>query len=337
MFEGHGDDGYKHGRELKADFSTNVFYGGAPAGLKDHLFENWEKVQRYPEVLAESLTKKIAAHYGFPPDGILVTNGSTESIYLVAQAFSKKRTAIVVPAFAEYEDACKLHGHDTRFIPWCDLARDALKDTDLLYICNPNNPTGAIIADFEHFVKRNANVLFVVDEAFIEFTYAITSIVQITQKYSNLIVLRSMTKAYAIPGLRLGYIVGQGGLLNLLRAQKQPWSVNTMAMQAGHFIFDHLDQLQLPLTQLLRDREEFIRGLATTSLRVEPGHTHFFIAQTTKGTGAELKRYLLQNYDLLIRDAGNFRGLDAGAVRIATLSPAKNQLLINALRQWKPI
>jgi len=86
MFQGHGDDGYLHHQPLKADFSTNVWEGGSPAGLKEHLFAAWEKVHRYPEVLAESLTQKIADYYGFPSGNVLVTNGSTESIYLVAQA-----------------------------------------------------------------------------------------------------------------------------------------------------------------------------------------------------------------------------------------------------------
>ncbi|MGY0037050.1 hypothetical protein [Pedobacter sp. NJ-S-72] len=91
MFQGHGDDGYLHRQKIAADFSTNVWYGGAPSGLKEHLFAQWENVQRYPEVLAESLTEKIAISYGFKTENILVTNGSTESIYLVAQAYQNKK------------------------------------------------------------------------------------------------------------------------------------------------------------------------------------------------------------------------------------------------------
>ena len=337
MFEGHGDDGYKHSRALKADFSTNVWYGGAPAGLKEHLFAQWEKIQRYPEVLSESLTAKIAAHHGLPQGTVLVTNGSTESIYLIAQAFNKHRTAIAVPAFAEYEDACLLHGHHTRFIPWNEVEAATLEDTDVLFICNPNNPTGAVIHDLTSFVKRNINVLFVVDEAFIEFTYEVTSLVSDVRHCANLIVMRSMTKVYAIPGLRLGYIVAQEHLLQRLTRQKLPWSVNSMAIEAGHFIFDHYTELELPLRQLLSDKEEFVRQLAGTPLVVLPSHTHFFLCQTTGGTAAGLKRFLLDEADLLIRDAGNFRGLTASSLRLATLSPAKNQLLINALHQWKPM
>ena len=358
MFQGHGDDGYLHGKPLTADFSTNVYHGGAPAGLKEHLFANWDKVMRYPEVLAESLTEKIAGYYGLSSDHILVTNGSTESIYLIAQAFKHQRSAIVIPAFAEYEDACRMHGHEINFISWEDfeaeidrnrvdknsVEKDAaavqelnpfLKGTDLVFICNPNNPTGEVIPGLEHLIAQYPDTLFVVDEAFIEFTCSITSLVGETENYSNLVVMRSMTKAYAVPGLRLGYIVAQPAMIALFRSAKLPWTVNTMALDAGHFIFDHLDSLALPLQQLLADKADFIMGLGNAPLTIHPSHTHFFLAETQVENASRLKSFLLDKFNILIRDAGNFRGLSENFIRIATLSPAKNKLLINALSEWK--
>jgi threonine-phosphate decarboxylase len=338
MFQGHGDDGYLHSRPLAADFSTNVYHGGAPIGLKEHLFAQWDKVMRYPEVLAESLTEKIAGHYGLTDDYILVTSGSTESIYLIAQAFKNKRAAIVIPAFAEYEDACRMHGHALRFIPWEEISTGITEGTDLLFVCNPNNPTGKVIPDLEQLICQYPETLFVVDEAFIEFTDAIESLTALTVNYSNLVVMRSMTKAYAVPGLRLGYMVAQPALIDLFRAVKLPWTVNAMALEAGHFIFDRLDSLSLPLPQLLLDKADLIKGLtANTPLTVYPGHTHFFLAETHFKNASELKIFLLNEFNILIRDAGNFRGLSKNFIRIATLSPAKNELLINALAEWKHI
>lgn len=336
MFQGHGDDRYLHNQPVTADFSTNVWHGGAPAGLKEHLIENWVKVQRYPEVLGESLTAKIAAHYNFPADSILVTNGSTESIYLIAQAFCHKKSAIAIPAFAEYEDACKMHGHEITFVHWNKLkAGEFPQEADLVFICNPNNPTGEVLTDLETFLKKKINTLFVVDEAFIEFTSSITSLVKLVESYPNLIVLRSMTKAYTIPGLRLGYICAQPFLINLLKTAKLPWSVNALALEAGHFIFDHFNTLQLPLQQLLSAKADFVQQLENSGLSVYPSHTHFFLAEIPAGTAAGLKEYLLKRFNLLIRNAENFRGLNAQHIRIATLSPEKNNLLISALEQWK--
>jgi len=337
MFQGHGDDGYLHDQPITADFSTNVFYGGTPPGLKEHLFAQWDKVERYPEVLAESLSRKVAAHHQYSDDHVLVTNGSTESIYLIAQAFKKRSTAIAVPAFAEYEDACRMHEHDLQFIAWNEIEQGKIPKTDLVFICNPNNPTGAVIKNLPNLIESNPNVLFVVDEAFIEFTFAISSVAGFVVVYPNLIVMRSMTKAYAVPGLRLGYVLAQPGLLSLIEAAKLPWTVNVMALEAGHFIFDNFDQLQLPLRQLLEDKEKFIARLKSLPLFIHPSHTHFFLAELSDGKAGELKDHLLKNFNILIRNAGNFRGLNDKYIRIATLAPAKNELLINALSAWLPI
>jgi threonine-phosphate decarboxylase len=337
MLFGHGDDGYRHNREIVADFSTNVWHGGAPAGLKDYIFSHWDKIEKYPEVMGESLIGKISRHHRFEGANILVTSGTTESIYLIGQALKVKRSTIVVPAFAEYEDACRLHGHDLSFLEWRHLSPDMRLDTDLLFICNPNNPTGEVFHGIEKLLVLNPGTIFVLDEAFIEFTVDITSVIQLVNKYDNLIVMRSMTKAYAIPGLRLGYIAAAPELIGRFKAVKLPWTVNTVALQAGHFIFDNYAALALPIVDLLRDKEDFIKGLANTPLKVFPGHTHFFVAETLYQDPALLKQFLLSEFDILIRDAGNFRGLGKGFIRLATLSKEKNQLLINALSEWKAI
>lgn len=357
MLAGHGDDGYKHHRGIAADFSTNVWYGGAPAGLKEHVFGLWDKVQKYPEVLGESLTHKIAVHHGYSDDYILIANGSTESIYLIAQAFKGKRTTILIPSFAEYEDACRLHDHDMSFLNWEQLSPDTKLDTDILFICNPNNPTGYVFKDIEKLFKVNPHVIFVVDEAFIEFTLAITSVIGLVADYDHIIVMRSMTKAYAIPGLRLGYIAASPVLISRLTRLKLPWTVNVMALEAGHYIFDHYDELQLPIRQLLNDKDELIAGLAGSALKINQdpqiidfdnpftthqnqilcSKTHFFVAKTMKQDSAALKQFLLKEFDILIRDAGNFRNLSNKSIRIATLSKHKNQLLINALSVWESV
>lgn len=334
MFQGHGDDGYRHGQPIKADFSTNVWYGGAPIGLREHLFDQWNKVQHYPEVLAESLGLKIAAYHGFKSDHVLVANGSTESIYLLAQAFKSKRTAITIPAFAEYEDACRLFDHEIIFVNWQDIENGHIPVTDLLFICNPNNPTGAIIRNIEELIAKNENTLFIVDEAFIEFTSSFSSIIRLVHNYDNLIVLRSMTKVYSIPGLRLGYLLAQPKVIDLLRSCKMPWAVNVMALEAGHFIFDHVEEISIPLQQLHLDKESLMGRIADLGFKVHPSSTHFFLAETPIFNAAKLKQYLLKNHNLLIRDAGNFKGLTDKFFRIATLNESQNELLINALSEW---
>jgi threonine-phosphate decarboxylase len=337
MLHGHGDDGYRHSQPIKADFSTNVWYGGPPAGLQEYVFSQWPTVTRYPEVLAESLVAQVAMHHGVAPAQVLVGSGTTESIYLVAQAWAGRRTTILTPAFAEYEDATRLHGHSLRFLPWEELQAETVLDTNLLFICNPNNPTGSVLKQhvLVALLERNPNTVFVLDEAFLEFTTRIASAIPLLARFDNLLVMRSMTKAYAIPGLRLGYVVASEALISHLTRCKTPWAVNALAAAAGHFLFAHYAQVQPPLQQLLHDKDALV-----AQLRLNPGievfssHTHFFLAATKRGTAADLKHWLLSQHGLLIRDAANFRGLTTRHFRVGARSAADNELLVTALHEW---
>ncbi len=353
MLHGHGDNGYLYSGEIIADFSSNVWYGGEPAGLKEFLFQQWKRINKYPEVLAESLTEKVSYHHGLDPENILINNGTTESLYLIAQAFKNKRSGIVVPSFSEYEDACSMFEHLIHFLPWQELeqwtnsleqaygqgysnqpARPAWLNADLIWLGNPNNPTGAVLPALEAFIRRYPQIIFVVDEAFIEFTDSIRSSIRLIRELPNLVILRSLTKAFAIPGLRLGYIAADKEIISRLRALKLPWSVNALALEAGNFIFDRYEAIRLPLTKLLQDKASFSQQVAATGIKVYAGSTHFFLCETDHGDAAELQNFLLNKFRLLIRNAGNFRGLGARHFRLATLPPDKNRLLVNALKEW---
>jgi len=336
MLQGHGDDSYRYAQKIIADFSTNVWYGGEPSGLKEYIFAQWSTINRYPEVMAESLSKLVASHHYLNPEQILINSGTTESIYLIAQAFAGKKTTIVTPAFAEYEDACRLYQHDLTFFPWSKIEEFSTLSTDLVFICNPNNPTGKAFSQLENWIQQNPETLFVVDEAFIDFTVQINSSIPLIDHYPNLLVMHSLTKAYAIPGLRLGYIAASEDLVSKLKSIKQPWTVNTMALEAGKFIFENYQQIQIPLKNLLMEKERFAEKLSQNPiLKIHEGATHFFLAETLKGDAAELKQFLIEKYGLLIRDASNFRDLTKKYFRIATLSPEKNNLLIEALDEWR--
>jgi threonine-phosphate decarboxylase len=337
MLHGHGDDGYRHTSPIRADFSTNVWYGGPPAGLQDHVFSQWPSVSRYPEVLAESLAARIAAHHGVTPAQVLVSSGTTESIYLVAQAWAGRRSTVLTPAFAEYEDACQLHGHALHFLPWEDLGSTQKLASNLVFICNPNNPTGSVLAPdlLSALLVQNPATVFVLDEAFIEFTTSIQSAIPLLAVFDNLLIMRSLTKAYAIPGLRLGYVVASAALVAQLSCHKAPWAVNALAVAAGHYLFENYAQVQIPLAQLLADKAALVAALAQNpGFDILPSHTHYFLARTRRGTAAELKRWLLDRHALLIRDASNFRELTPAHFRIGTRSSVDNHLLLTALAAW---
>jgi len=338
MLHGHGDDGYRYGKKIIADFSTNVWYGGEPPGLKEYVFDKWSEINRYPEVLAESLREKIASHHQIPVGQVLVCSGTTESIYLIAQQFSGKRTTVVTPSFAEYEDACLSFSHEIGSLSWQDALELPRLKSDLVFICSPNNPTGLVFNDLQYWLKLNPQCLFAVDEAFIDFTEGVYSVASLMARFPNLLVMRSLTKIYAIPGLRLGYLLAREEVVESLTNIKQPWTVNTLAMAAGQYIYDHFSEIQPPVSQLLSDKRTFVQELRKLEcLEVLESDTHFFLVQTLVRNAAQLKDFLIEKHGLVIRDAGNFRGLTRLHFRLATQRPHDNEMMVNALREWQTL
>jgi threonine-phosphate decarboxylase len=331
MLHGHGDD-------IAGDvinFSSNVWKEGFSNGLAGHLASCVGQITRYPEVLAGSLQPIVANHYGLEHSQVLITNGATEAIYLIAHAFAQSKTSIVVPAFAEYEDACSLYHHRLSFIHENDFIGKT--DCDVLFFCNPNNPTGkAYPVEFvEELLCNNSSTLVVIDEAYCDFTLCNCSSVSLLNRYPNLILIKSVTKHYAIPGLRLGYLISNTVIIEKIKDYKMPWSINSLAIEAGKYIFAHPDEFQMPVGKLIT-----IARLLRNAINQIPGFwaqnsdTTFFIAHTDNGTAASLKDWLYEQHHILIRDASNFRELNSFCFRIASQSAIENTLLINALKRW---
>ncbi len=337
MLQGHGDDGYRYDKEIVANFSTNIWYGGQSDKLKQHLIKNWNVINNYPESAAESLVDALSNDLNINSNQIVSTNGATEAFYLIAQYYAHKSSAIIIPTFAEYEDACNVNNHNISFIEWDKLTTNTRFFTDLVWICNPNNPTGSVIVekDLKHLLQNNSNSVFVIDEAYIDFTDAIASVVNWVNRYNNLIVVKSLTKNFAIPGLRLGYLAANKTLVQNIRFYKPPWTVNALAIEAGKYLLKNKNEILPNVNSYKSTKNKFIENLKQIpKLKIYNSETSFFLIEIEQGTALELKNYLISHFGILIRDASNFRGLNNSFIRIATLSEAKNQLLIDALKIW---
>ncbi|MFB6306292.1 MAG: histidinol-phosphate transaminase, partial [Flavobacteriales bacterium] len=268
---------------------------------------------------------------------ILVTNGSTEAFYLAAKYFENTSATIPVPTFAEYKDAAKIHRLSLNLIDRFELDPNAPVYSNLFFLCNPNNPTGDILkpSEIEKLLENNPDTTFLIDEANIELINEEISSIPLIEKFNNIIIVRSLTKAYAIPGLRLGYIIARPELIEKLIANKMPWSVNTLALKAGEYIIDNLPELHLDPallisnTQKLKNNIDKLEGMCSRN-----SNTGYFLVELKKGKASELKSFLIENHGILIRDAGNFDGLDDRFVRISTQSASENKLLLNALKEW---
>jgi threonine-phosphate decarboxylase len=337
MINGHGDDRYLFNYKIVADFSSNVYYKGFSDSLSSHLMDCLYKVNNYPESNAQRLQTALADWHRLTPAQVLVTNGATEAFYLVAHAYRRKSATIVIPAFAEYEDACRANDLQIKHMHWDKLHPQTTFDTDIVFFGNPNNPTGAILhrRTVQQLLEANREVIFVVDEAYVDFTVDAVSVVTCLDVYPNLIIIKSLTKTYSIPGLRLGYILGNEIIINSILPSKMPWSVNTLAIEAGLFIARHRQEMPLPVAVLTTDTLALINDLnGLGNISISKTHTNFFLCQTTKGSAADLKQYLLQTSGLLIRDASNFKSLTPQHFRIATQRPEHNALLVKGIATW---
>lgn len=337
MLIGHGDD---IPNNLAANFSSNVWYGANNDSLYAYLASHLKHTRNYPEVLPNHLTNCIADYHHVKPENILVTNGATEAIYLIAHTFSQYATSIICPAFSEYEDACNLYKHSLNFISEPEIKEKQTFREKIVIMGNPNNPTGTAYSfDFiEKLLQNNPNTIFVIDEAYADFTKIETSAIDSITKYANLIIIRSLTKKFCIPGLRLGYIVADCIQINKIKALKMPWSVNSLAIAAGEYLITRSEDYQIPLNEWLAETTWLMNEIrALKTFNVYPTQTTYFLCQTLRSNSAQLKEYLLNEHAILIRDASNFRNLSPRHFRICTQPHAENELLIKALKQWTPI
>ena len=184
-------------------------------------------------------------------------------------------------------------------------------------------------------IEKNPKTLFVIDASYAPFTEEPLLSAGEACLYPNVLMLHSMTKEYAIPGLRLGYITGNKMLLEDIRRQRMPWSVNQVAIDAGFYLLAHPDEFQLPLHQLMQERQRVAEKLASLGyIEVWPSQTHILLCKLRMGRAAALKDYLATEHGLLIRDASNFEGLDDSFFRIAVQEKTENDTLIHAIEEW---
>ena len=334
MIEGHGDDLYKYGKKIVSNFSSNVYNRIDHSGLYQRLNERLSTICSYPEPMPYSLESEIARRYSLTPRQVCVTNGATEAIYLIAQVFQGRTSAVLGPTFSEYADACLVHRHKVK--PFYSL--DALpEDAELVWICNPNNPTGEVRnkEDLKALVDSHPDKLFIFDQSYEYFTLKSLLGIKEAASFPNVILLHSMTKQYAIPGLRVGYFTASEGLTDDVRCRRMPWSVNSLAIEAAKYLLEEGDGISADIPQLLAERERLTNLLlATGMLEIWPTDTHYMLIKLRMGKAAALKDFLAVNHGILIRDASNFEGLDERFFRIATQTPEENDKLVKAISEW---
>lgn len=336
MIYGHGDDTYRYGEKVKMNFSSNIYQKADLTELKQYLATRLDAIGSYPEPEPKELEELIAEKLDIPSSMVMVTNGANEAIYLIAQLYRGWASVIPQPTYTEYADACRMFDHIISYERTDEL--NILPEDRIYWICNPDNPTGNVMLKslLAYVIKKHPRYLHVIDQSYADYTLQpMLKPKELVDCY-NVMILHSLSKKYCIPGLRLGYMTASPIIIERLRDIRQPWTVNTLAIEAGKWLIKN-DPKVIPdikdyiaEAQRLHDELQAIDGIMVMDTK-----THYMLVNIDWTTSLELKNWLIENHGILIRDASNFHGLDDHCFRVAAQSPEENDAIINAIKEFK--
>lgn len=345
----HGGDIYS--RQIRLDFSVNGNPLGMPDAAAQALREAAAHVGEYPDITAAALTEAVSRMLSgecgreIPEEYLLFGNGASELFLAIVRAFSPEQIVIPVPSFYGYEYAAEAAGshieyvylpEETGFCPGQELLQALTEETDLLFLTNPNNPTGQLMnTEYLHQLLehcRQQGIIVVLDECFVEFCETDReqpkSMLGETWQYDNLLLVRAFTKSFAMPGVRLGYLVcSNAELREKIRRQLPEWNLSVFAQRAGIACAEQAEgHLQNTVEYVKTERAYLRKGLEKLGIRVVPGEADFLLLYTTQPI---YDRLLAKG--ILIRNCENFRGLGAGYYRIAVKKHEENEVLLQEL------
>ncbi|MBI3592085.1 MAG: threonine-phosphate decarboxylase [Nitrospirae bacterium] len=356
MQELHGGNIYRLAEKLGMDengiidFSASINPLGVPKSVLSEIKDNMKYIYNYPDPDAKQLRLEIARHFNINVKSIVCGNGSTELIYLVIRALRPTKALIPAPTFSEYERAVndpekiirfQLSEEDgfkvntDKFITAMsrrDSSVSSLMDSvDMAFLCNPNNPTGVLLRRDELLkiadAAKSLKCYLVVDEAFIDFSPE-NSMIREVENNPYLIVLRSMTKFYALSGLRVGYGIVPLPILELIKEKKEPWTVNTLAQVAGIAAINDTAYSDETFKVIKNEKKTLEDGFKLLGISYLPTSANYYLIRLQN---AEEIITSLRNEGIMARSCSNFAGLDESYIRIAVKSSRDNMRLLKEL------
>ncbi len=334
----HGGDVYRN--HVDIDFSVNVNPLGTPECVKEALHRAVEMCGKYPDMEVERTGEAVSTFLGVPREYLLFGNGASELFMAIVHGIKPKKAVIPVPSFYGYEYAAKAVDSEMIFYEldqesnFCvteDIKRVLTEEVDLLFLANPNNPTGNLF-DMELAKEllthcRDKGIYVVVDECFIEFCGNQFSLLPEFREFEHLILVRAFTKIFSIPGVRLGYLVCKDKAVHTKIAGQLPeWNLSCFAQEAGCICAGQTEFILKTRHYIENERQFLEKGLKQMGFRTFPSVSNFIMIYSEK----PLYEKLLEK-GILIRDCSNFRGLGKGFYRIAVKSRKENERLFMAI------
>lgn len=327
------------------DFSSNI-NPKIIKGLETYILEGLQESRSYPDINYTNLRNNISKYIDIKPEFIIPGNGATEIIYLLMKSIDK-RIAIMNPTFSEYERGARLNNlevinfsldENNEFEINLNKIKENIDKFDSLFVCNPNNPNGKVknLEKLLEIIVDN-NKLLIVDETFMEFVEQEEkySLVKYIESYPNLFILKAVTKFFGLPGLRLGYgLTSNKEIIKKIYNYKEPWTINSFADTLSNYIFKDKKYIKDSKKYYIDERKFMISELRSiNSIQVHDTDTNFILIRLNNKSAKEIKVELLRRYNILIRDASNFIGLDDRYIRIAIKSRKENEILISGMKK----
>lgn len=338
----HGGDVYRFSGCL--DFSANCNPLGTPEGVKRAVRESLDRLGDYPRVDYMPLREAIAAYEGVSADMVICGNGAAELIFSVCRAVEPKHALLVQPTFAEYERALQSMGCGIRswflqekegFVLGEDFLDALTPEIDMVFLCNPNNPTGILLdlSLLSQIVKRcgECGIFLVVDECFLDFVRepGAHTLKGWLDQTEQLFLLKAFTKRYAMAGMRLGYaLTGNRKILERMEENSQPWSISTPAQAAGEAALLEKDYVKAGRELVFAEEAYLKKELKALGFVVYPSQANYIFFQ---GPEDLFERCVKKG--ILIRDCSNYPGLTKGFWRIAVRTHEENEVLVKAMRE----
>ena len=352
----HGGDIYSAKEQLSImenppvilDFSANINPLGLPDGVKQAMAKSIDQYNSYPDPLCRELISSLSKYESVPSTWIICGNGAADLIYRLVYAKKPKKAMVLAPTFAEYEEAlnvvsCQVVHYDLKVDNDFQIQEEGLlealqEDMDMLFLCNPNNPTGQLISKniILKILKRckELEILLVVDECFNEFLEEPEkySVKEYLDEYKNLFILKAFTKIYAMAGIRLGHCISRDSeLLKELMKSGQPWSVSTVAQIAGIQAIKEKEYILRTKQLICEERKYLTISLESIGINVIASNANYIFVRWPFPTKNPLHEMLLKK-GILIRNCDNYHGISIGYYRICIKTHQENITLIEALK-----
>lgn len=338
----HGGDIYRHRNVL--DFSSNCNPLGTPKSVTEAVCRAACEIEHYPDVECTELKNALGKQFNIDSEWFFCGNGAADVIFAAVFALKPKKALLLSPTFAEYEQALKAVDCDTEFfelseaeafVPDERLLERITEDMDMLFICNPNNPTGVLLQ--KAFVLRIAEkcrenkVFLLLDECFLDFIEKPQENTMLTllSEYPNMMILKAFTKLYAMAGVRLGYgICANKCVLEKMYAAVQPWNVSIPAQAAGVAALSETEYAKKSVEYIRHEKKSLIETMKAYGYTIYGSEANYIFFKGSESLWEEcLER------GILLRDCGNYRGLRKGFYRIAVRLREENDKLLQILKE----